>query len=279
MDNFGINIKLENFEGPMDLLYGLIIKNKIDIYDIPISLITDQYLACIDRYEQDNLGKTMDSMSEFVVMAATLIEIKSKMLLPKSVNENDEEIDPREELVKRLIEYKHFKHLAQSFNEKLKLSGFSYYKKSDCDLIKRIKSDVPHDISDILNNADMEMLFNAFEDVLRRQEVKTDKIRSGFNSVERERYTVESKIEYISNMLKLNESISFADLFWYNPDRYTVHKGEIIAAFLAMLELIKTKKISVTQQVSFDDIIITAYTDNMAQIKTTGVLKDEFAGA
>mgnify|MGYP000006491650 FL=1 len=88
-----INIKLESFEGPMDLLYSLIIKNKIDIYDIPIVELTDQYLEYVDYMQREN----MDSISEFILMAATLIEIKSKMLLPKEVDENNKEIDPREE--------------------------------------------------------------------------------------------------------------------------------------------------------------------------------------
>ena len=96
-----INIKLESFEGPMDLLYSLIIKNKIDIYDIPIVELTDQYLEYVDYMQREN----MDSISEFILMAATLIEIKSKMLLPKEVDENNKEIDPRDELVNRLIEY------------------------------------------------------------------------------------------------------------------------------------------------------------------------------
>ena len=99
-----INIKLESFEGPMDLLYSLIIKNKIDIYDIPIVELTDQYLEYVDYMQREN----MDSISEFILMAATLIEIKSKMLLPKEVDENNKEIDPREELVNRLVEYKKF---------------------------------------------------------------------------------------------------------------------------------------------------------------------------
>ena len=106
-----INIKLESFEGPMDLLYSLIIKNKIDIYDIPIVELTDQYLEYVDYMQREN----MDSISEFILMAATLIEIKSKMLLPKEVDENNKEIDPREELVNRLVEYKKFKTLAKDF--------------------------------------------------------------------------------------------------------------------------------------------------------------------
>ena len=114
-----INIKLESFEGPMDLLYSLIIKNKIDIYDIPIVELTDQNLEYVDYMQREN----MDSISEFILMAATLIEIKSKMLLPKEVDENNKEIDPREELVNRLVEYKKFKTLAKDFASKQKLAA------------------------------------------------------------------------------------------------------------------------------------------------------------
>ena len=120
-----INIKLESFEGPMDLLYSLIIKNKIDIYDIPIVELTDQYLEYVDYMQREN----MDSISEFILMAATLIEIKSKMLLPKEVDENNKEIDPREESVNRLIEYKKFKTLAKDFASKQKLAAYNYFQK------------------------------------------------------------------------------------------------------------------------------------------------------
>lgn len=104
MDN--MTVKLDSFSGPLDLLYHLIEKNEIDIYDIPIAELTDQYIEFISREE----NKNMDGMSEFVVMAASLIEIKSRMLLPKSQTEEPEE-DPREELVQKLIEYKKFKML------------------------------------------------------------------------------------------------------------------------------------------------------------------------
>ncbi len=245
-----IKIKLESFEGPMDLLYSLIIKNKIDIYDIPIAEITEQYLEYVDYMEQSN----MDNISEFVVMAATLIEIKSKMLLPKEVDENDEEIDPRAELVRRLIEYKKFKALAMEFNSKQKSSGFSYYKKEDKDIIAKVRKDVPKEISDILKGADKDMLFNAFREVLRRQEVKTDKIRSGFNSVKREEFSIDEKIQHIKNLLILKGSVNFFEIFDNDSS-----KNEIVVTFLAMLELIKTKVIVVEQSEIFDDIKISVY--------------------
>lgn len=245
-----VNIKVENFEGPMDLLYSLIIKNKIDIYDIPIAELTDQYLEYVDAMKREN----MESISEFIVMAATLIEIKSKLLLPKEVDENNEVIDPREELVNRLIEYKKFKLLAQDFNVKQRDNGFSVYRHADKAVMNRIRKDVPRDINYILNGADMDMLFNAFEEVLKRREVKTDKIRSKFNSVTHEEFTIEGKIEYILNRLKLEEKVSFFSMF-----RKSSPKGEIIATFLAMLELIRKKRIVINQSREFGDIDISEY--------------------
>ena len=104
-----ISVKLEAFEGPLDLLLHLIDKNKLNIYDIPITLITDQYMEYINAMEE----KDLEIMSEFLVMAATLIHIKSKMLLPKvEVEEDEEDYDPRQELVERLLEYKKFKYIS-----------------------------------------------------------------------------------------------------------------------------------------------------------------------
>lgn len=242
-----VNIKLESFEGPMDLLYSLIIKNKIDIYDIPIVELTDQYLEYVDYMERAN----MESISEFIVMAATLIEIKSKMLLPKEVNENNEEIDPREELVNRLVEYKKFKTLAKTFDVKQKIAGYNYFKGGDKAVISRVRKDVPKEITDILNGADMEMLFKAFEEVLRRQEVKVDKVRSKFKSVQREEFTIESKIAHINNLLRLKNKLSFFDMFDYEAS-----KGEVVATFLAILELIRNSGLKIKQIRQFGDIVM-----------------------
>ncbi|MBQ6835061.1 MAG: segregation/condensation protein A, partial [Lachnospiraceae bacterium] len=103
-----ISYKLESFEGPLDLLLHLIEKNKVNIYDIPIAMITDQYLEYVKHMEEESL----DVVSEFLVMAATLLDIKARMLLPKEVNEEGEEEDPRAELVERLLEYKTYKYMS-----------------------------------------------------------------------------------------------------------------------------------------------------------------------
>lgn len=248
--NMDMEIKLEKFEGPMDLLYSLIVKNKIDIYDIPIALITEQYLDYINAMGKYN----MENISEFLIMAATLIEIKSRLLLPKEVDENNEEIDPREELVKRLIEYKKFKGIAEEFNIKQKEAGYVYYKESDRELIKEIRKDVPKEISDILKGATGELLFNAFKEVLKRQELRTDKVRSGFNSVSHDEFTLEEKIDYLENVISQKKKVSFFKIFNSNSG-----KNEIVTTFLAMLQLIKEKKIFIVQEEIFDDITITAY--------------------
>ena len=169
----------------------------------------------------------------------------------KVLDENNKEIDPREELVNRLIEYKKFKTLAKDFASKQKLAAYNYFKGGDKAIISKVRKDVPREISDILNGVDMEMLFNAFEEVLKRQEVKVDKVRSKFNSVQREEFTIESKIKYINNLLELNKTVSFFNIFDYKAS-----KGEIVATFLAILELIRNNGLKIKQTKQFGDIIM-----------------------
>ncbi len=234
-----IEFKLEAFEGPMELLLHLIEKNKIDIYDIPIKELTEQYMAYISDFSK----RDMENMSEFLVMAATLIEIKSNMLLPKSAPKDDEdETDPREELVRRLIEYKKAKKAAEFFYETQKSAEVYIFKKPDTDIILKAREASPPEISEILDGVDLAMLYEAFRDVLKRQDVKRDKIRGGFNSVNRDLFTVEDKIQYISDLLFLKKEIKFSEAFKKN-----VSKPEVVVTFLAVLELIKIKKVFVKQ--------------------------------
>ena len=122
-----LSVKLNVFEGPLDLLLHLIEKNKIDIYDIPIVEITDQYMEYLHSMEKEDLG----IMSEFLVMAATLLDIKCKMLLPKEVNEEGEEEDPRAELVQKLLEYKMYKYMSYELRDRLGDAAGVYYRKQD----------------------------------------------------------------------------------------------------------------------------------------------------
>lgn len=243
-----IEFKLESFEGPLDLLFHLIEKNKIDIYDIPIGELTDQYMM----YISDLSKRNMDNMSEFLVMAATLIEIKSNMLLPKvSTDDENDETDPREELVRKLIEYKKVKAAAEAFDKKQQLADVYLFKKPDLEIINKIRENQPKEIAEILDGADLALLYQAFCDVLKRQDLKRDKIRGGFNSVERDLFTVEDKIQYISDLLFLKKKFKFSETFKKDASRQ-----EIVTTFLAVLELIKIRKIFVRQNNNFDDIFI-----------------------
>ncbi|WP_250277949.1 segregation and condensation protein A [[Clostridium] colinum] len=244
-----LQIKLEDFEGPLDLLLKLIDKNKIDIYDIPISKLTDDYLYCI---KNKNITD-MEEMSQFIVMATTLLEIKSKMLLPKEKDEQtNEEIDPREELVQKLIEYKKYKMIAEKLYNTEVFTEKVLFKNADIEAINSIKIKIEPTVEEILEGVTLKDLYNAFEEALKRKELKTDKIRSGFKSVTKAIYNINDKIVYLKDLIKLNKKISFNKIFEESSS-----KVEVVVTFLAVLELIKTKDIKVIQKNIFDEIIIT----------------------
>lgn len=244
-----LQIKLEEFEGPLDLLLKLIDKNKIDIYDIPISKLTDDYLYYIKHSNTID----MEEMSHFIVMATTLLEIKSKLLLPKEKDEQtDEDIDPREELVKKLIEYKKYKMIAEKLYNTEVFADKVIFKNADKNVIDNIKIKIEPTVDEMLEGITLKDLYNVFEEVLKRKELKTDKIRSSFKSVTKALYNINDKINYIKDLIILNSKISFNKIFEESSS-----KEEIVVTFLAVLELIKTKDIKVIQQDIFDEIIIT----------------------
>lgn len=243
-----VNIKTEKFEGPFDLLYHLIEKNEIDIYDIPISTLADQYIEHIKMLPQMD----MDSMSRFVLMASTLLEIKSKMLLPKAVEENiGEESDPREELVRKLVEYKKYKEITGFFKEREGLSEVVFYRDIDGTLPLAEIFTKPVEMGGILGGVELDLLYKAFLEVLNRRELKTDKIRSSFNSIEKDQHTVQEKIEHIQCLLRNYKSVNFTSIF---PE--TAYKREKIVTFLALLELIRLKKVKIYQTNLFSEIKI-----------------------
>ena len=165
-----ISVKLEAFEGPLDLLLHLIEKNKVDIYDIPIVMITEQYLDYIKAMETED----MNVMSEFLLMAATLLDIKCRMLLPKEVNEEGEEEDPRAELVQKLLEYKMYKYMAYELKDRQVDAAKTWFK--DKTLPKEIEDyRPPIDMQELLGDADLGKLQELFHMVMRRQEDKIDK--------------------------------------------------------------------------------------------------------
>ena len=172
----GIPVKLQVFEGPLDLLLHLIEKNKIDIYDIPIVEITSQYMEYIRQMEREDLNV----MSEFLVMAATLLDIKCRMLLPKEVNEEGEEEDPRAELVEQLLQYKMYKYMSYELRDRQVDADQYFYREAD--IPKEVKSYVPAvDLDQLLGDVTLVQLRKIFREVMRRQEEKID--RCGVSSV------------------------------------------------------------------------------------------------
>ena len=153
----GIPVKLQVFEGPLDLLLHLIDKNKVNIYDIPIAMITDQYLEYVNAMDRQDLN----IVSEFLVMAATLIDIKSKMLLPKQVNEDGEEEDPRDELVKQLLEYKMYKYMSLELRDRELDAGRAMYKKPTVPE-EVLQYEAPVDLDKLLEDVTLSKLNDIF---------------------------------------------------------------------------------------------------------------------
>jgi len=241
-------VKLETFEGPFDLLFHLIEKSKVDIYNIPIAQITEQYLEYLDTLQIFDLEIT----SEFLVMAATLIEIKSKMLLPEKKEEQlsidiDEE-DLRQDLIRRLIEYKKFKNAAQEFKKREDLYRKIFYKPQE-ELDQYIEQDAKE-----LIDLDIEDLMDAFHKLLSKRNKKLEQ-KTKANEIEREEISIENKIDQIKNQFLVQNFLYFHQLI-----SATSSKSEAIITFLAVLELIKAKYILITQDKSFGDIIFTRNT-------------------
>lgn len=242
----GISYKLENFEGPLDLLLHLIEKNKVSIYDIPIVLITQQYLDYVSNMETEDLN----IVSEFLVMAATLIDIKSKMLLPAEVNEEGEEEDPRAELVARLLEYKMYKYMALELQDRESDAQKHLYKVPT--VPKEVaRYEAPVDLDKLLDGLTLARLQAVFESVMKRKADKVDPIRSKFGDIKREPVSLEEKIGSVMTYARQHRKFSFRQLLERQAD-----KLEVVVTFLAILELMKIGKIHLTQEATFDDMNI-----------------------
>lgn len=242
-----IPVKLEVFEGPLDLLLHLIDKNKIDIYDIPITLITEQYLDYIRQMESED----MNVMSEFLVMAATLLDIKCKMLLPAEVNEDGEEEDPRAELVQKLLEYKIYKYMSYELKDLHMSAEKAYYREPD--LPKEIAEyKPPVDYRELIGEATLVRLNEMFRFMLKRQEEKIDPVRSTFGKIEKDEIDLDKKQVYLQNYLLKHRYCSFMELLEKQNSRM-----EVIVTFLLVLEMMKIGKIVITQDELFGDIFIT----------------------
>jgi len=243
-----LEVKLEVFSGPLDLLLHLIEKNKVDIYDIPIVEITNQYLEYIKAMETED----MNVMSEFLVMAATLVDIKCRMLLPAEVNEEGEEQDPRAELVQKLLEYKMYKYMSFELKDMQTQAGFTLVKKETLpDEVKEHRE--PIDYESLVGDTNLIKLHQIFEMVLKREEDKIDPVRSHYGNIEKDEVDMEAKTSYIERYISANKTFSFRSLLEKQHSR-----PEIIVTFLILLELMKTGRISVVQENINDDIMITS---------------------
>lgn len=242
----GIPVKLEVFEGPLDLLLHLIEKNKVDIYDIPIVMITEQYMEYIKKMQENN----MDVMSEFLVMAAILVKIKSKMLLPAPVNEDGEEEDPRSELVERLIEYKMYKYASVELRDRqVDALKILYKKKTLPEGVADYKEEI--DMDELLQDVSLKQMNEVFLSVMQKQIDKIDPIRSKFGKIEKEEVNLGERMSFIEEYAKTHGTFSFRALL-------SMHCGKmmVIVTFLGVLELMKTGKLTIVQEHIFDDILI-----------------------
>ena len=246
-----LNVKLQAFEGPLDLLLHLIDKNKVDIYDIPIAEITDQYMEYLHSMEEEDLG----IMSEFLVMAATLLDIKCRMLLPKEVDEEGEEEDPREELVMLLLEYKKYKYLSYELKDRMTDAEGSFYKAPDIPP-EVLKYREPVDPAELLSGLTLEKLNAVFQSILRRQEDKTDPIRSRFGKIEKEEVSVSDTLMELKTYAKKNHRFSFRKLMTGQKSR-----TQLVVTFLSVLELMKMGHIHVDQETLFGEIEIEVVND------------------
>lgn len=225
-------VKLEIFEGPIDLLLYLIRKNHFDIFDIPIANITEQYLEYLNVMKTLNL----DIAGEFLMMSASLMEIKSKMLLPTDEEKSAEEQDPRSELVQRLLEYQRYKAAADELEKKSHLGWHTFTRQAPPDELSE---------SEEVIEASIFELIDAFKKVLEKYPSEV------VQEIKRDRITVVQKINELIERLKNVEVLQFNELFTEN-----IELSEIIATFLALLELIRLKLLKIIQPHQFGTIWI-----------------------
>lgn len=238
-------IHLPVFEGPLDLLLFLIRRNEIDIYDIPIETVTRQYLEVLRQNEPLEL----DTAGDFFVMAATLMYIKSRMLLPvdeqkTGEDEDHEGVDPRWELVQQLLQYRKFKDAAASLE--------SLMERAQNLLFREVKADDVVKVEQPLKPADRLEIWNTFNQVLRRLAEK-----AVIGEIQAETVTVADRMEALLNLLQHEDEFLFSALF----EGGTYSRNFMVATFLAILELTRLKHIVLSQNAAFDDIICSRRTD------------------
>lgn len=231
-----IEIKINEFEGPLDLLLHLIKESKMDIFDLKIEVITDQYLEYINKMEEMNLNIA----SSYLVMAAELIEMKSRMLLPRHEEDEEQEEDPQEQLVNRLIEYQRYKDLTLKFKD-LEEERHKVYTKSP----ENIKEYLPE--VEVISNTDVTLddLIKAFQKFLERQ--KENEPLS--TKVTKKEMSVEDRRKSIRNILKKKHKFNFLELFDVLTKEY------VVVTFLAILEMARQNELIIVQESNFGEIM------------------------
>jgi segregation and condensation protein A len=241
-----MNVKLQVFEGPLDLLLHLLDKNKVNIYDIPIVDITAQYMEYIAEMKRQDL----DVLSEFLVMAATLIDIKSRMLLPSDPDSEEEEEDPRAELVQQLLEYKMYKCMAYELKDRQIDAARVMFREPNIPE-EVLAYEEPVDVAELISDVTLAKLNEIFKNIMKKQRDKVDPLRSKFGKIEKEEVSLEDKMTYLEEYAKVHRHFSFRNLL-----EEQAGKVEVIVTFLAILELMKMGKIYISQEHIFDDIKI-----------------------
>ena len=244
-------IKVADFEGPFDLLLHLIKKNKMDIYNIEIYKITNQYLRYLDEMKEMDLEIT----SEFIVIAATLIEIKSKSLLPKVKVEDENEEDIENKLKLRLIEYKQIKAVSSFFKERHINSGEIYSKKPEIIEIEEEKA--PKSNDDIFKNLTLIDLYNIYNNILETYHNKQNNINLVQRKIYTDKYKVEDKMKELLDRFNNANVIEFRSII-----KESESKLETVVTFLALLELIKLRIIIAYQEGNFKEILMKRRVEN-----------------
>ncbi len=231
-------VTLDKFSGPLDLLLHLIKESKVDIWDIQIEEITKQYLDYIHRMEELNLNIA----SEYLVMATELLEIKSKMLLPRVAekDEEEEDLDPREQLVKRLLEYEQYKKMTENFKE-LEAIRQEIYTKTPENLKPYIDED-----TNVAIDVNLDDLMEAFAKFLQRKKL-AEPLQT---RVTRRELSIDERRVSIRKILKEKKKVNFVDLFEELTKEY------IVVTFLAILEMARKKELTISQKKAFDEIIV-----------------------
>lgn len=235
-------VKLEHFEGPLDLLLFFIKRDELDIYDIPISYITKEFFEYMHLIEQLDL----EIAGDFILMASTLMQIKVRMLLPKEVDEEGEDIDPRDELVNALLEYKRYKEMA----EELTLFEVSQLKKSYRSYFEADPKDTEVDVSTVLKDVTLYDLIKAFKKAIE------EKPQEQKHEIRKINVTIEQQMTFIMNKLDRREKLQLPDLV-----RGMREKIRIIVTFISLLELVKMGKIGLEEKNEFNEFAIYKLSD------------------